>query len=219
MNIYIFFFIFIKMDKLIHIQLKQQTPEWINYRYSVITATDIGTILGYNEKFGRTTLELLNNKVNKTSVNIDNENTRWGNTNESIAVNKYEKKKKCTVKLFDIIQHKTIPHYAFSPDGIVFHDDNNVTIIEVKCPLKRKITSGGIPDYYYAQVQWQLFIMNSYGFNCICDFVEYKPASISHTKKDILSIKSIELDTEWIEDNLYLIEEFYTNYTTMIKKL
>ena len=51
---------------------------------------------------------------------------------------------------------------AGSVDGVTVSqtNPNNINIIEVKCPLFRRIKYGVIPEYYYPQVQMNIHILN-----------------------------------------------------------
>ena len=71
--------------------------------------------------------------------------------------------------------------------------------MEVKCPYRRQIIDGYIPECYFPQVQLNLFICNL----STADFIEYCP----RTNK--LNIVRIIKDMNWIETNVLTLIEFW----------
>ena len=91
---------------------------------------------------------------------------------------------------------------AGSPDGIaesVYNPDEEPVLLEVKCPYRRQIKGGYIPNYYYPQVQLNLFICDL----SIADFIEFCP------KTNKLNIVRIAKDMDWINNNVPILIKFW----------
>jgi hypothetical protein len=94
-----------------------------------------------------------------------------------------------------------------SPDGIavdrVLTEDSVLSQVEVKCPLRRKIKHGQIPEYYFPQVQLNMFILDLE----VTDFIEYIPTGIG--KGVELNIVRVYRDEEWFEKNFPVLQKFW----------
>lgn len=141
-----------QVKKLLKIpKIEQKTPEWYAARNNLITASDFAQALGEG-KFG-TQAQLIEKKVfvDNQKPFVSNMFFDWGNLFEPVANAIYAHMKNATVHEFGLLIH---PRHAFlgaSPDGIT----EDGIMLEIKCPLKRKIT-GEIPKQYYYQIQGQL---------------------------------------------------------------
>lgn len=204
--------------------IPQHSKEWYNKRLTMITASDCGTILGYN-KYSNID-NLLNNK--KNNIKIDNEYTKHGNYYEPIAIKIFEKKHNLKVYPIGLLIHKKYPYIGASPDGILV----NNKILEIKCPLKRKI-NGNISLNYYAQVQLQLEVTNidkAYFYEC--EFKEYDNKNSCNSyfsgfnknngkywnlENDNLLI--IERNTKWFNDNISKFISFYSKLNNKKRKI
>lgn len=82
---------------------------------------------------------------------------------EPVASAIYAKMHNVILHEFGLIQHPKYTFLGASPDGIT--DDG--VMLEIKCPMKRKIT-GEIPTQYYYQIQGQLDVC---GLD-ECDYLE-----------------------------------------------
>lgn len=146
-------------------KIEQKSEEWYNIRRNMITASDFAQALGKG-KFG-TQKQLIQKKVmpreNETAISNTNPFFKWGHMFEPVACSIYEKMKNVTVHEFGLIQHPQYSFFGASPDGIT--DDG--VMLEIKCPLKRKLT-GEIPTQYYYQIQGQLDVC---GLDD-CDYLE-----------------------------------------------
>ena len=97
--------------------------------------------------------------------------------------------------------HPTIDFLAGSPDDITYDG----IVIEVKCPLMRRIKMGEIPAHYKAQI-----LMNME----ICDldkgvFIEYRPAHLNEDKNYILNVVHIDRDKKWFEEIFPTLKVFW----------
>lgn len=148
----------------------QKSEEWLKQRSEMITASDIGAVLGKSKYSSKN--EVLKNKLFGRTY-FSNQATKHGELYEPVATHFYE-----TIKNTKIYEVGCIPHSHFSfmgasPDGISTHFD----LLEIKCPLSRKITIIP-PEYYYHQVQMQLECIGLYK----CDFLQCIIKEISYTE-------------------------------------
>ena len=128
-------------------QYEQRSPEWFEQRRNAITASDMPTVLKENEY--KTPWSLLLDKCDSNPKPfIGNEATRWGTHYEDTAIEKYSEIKNKKVLAFGLLIHPDYPWLGGSPDGIT----TDGILLEVKCPLKRKIVHGEVPHHYLSQV-------------------------------------------------------------------
>lgn len=144
------------VQKLLKIpKIEQKSQEWYLIRQNLITASDFAQALGQG-KFGNQT-EIIKKKVkpsDESTTSFSNPFFKWGNMFEPVANDIYSKMH-YDVKIheFGLIQHSKLSYFGASPDGI---SDTGI-MLEIKCPYKRKIESGGeVPKQYYYQIQGQL---------------------------------------------------------------
>jgi len=145
----------------------QKSEEWYTLRRERITASDGGTIIGWNKY--NSPYECLLKKIEEPPF-CGNENVFHGNKYEDTAALLYQDRMNVQMYNFGLLPHPTCPFLGASPDVIIdeykldgIHKTNLVgRMIEIKCPSRRKIiTSGEIFDnqcskYYWVQVQLQL---------------------------------------------------------------
>ena len=135
------------------IEVQQGSQEWLSLRKKKITATDAGIILGINP--WKTKQMLWQEKVGLKEPDKMNEKMARGISLEPIALDAF-----C----------KTVG-YKLSPTVLV-HDSNswamasldgmseNGQLVEIKCGQKsyEQAKQGVIPDYYYSQMQHQMYV-------------------------------------------------------------
>lgn len=202
-----------KIEKLQKIpQHEQRSPEWFAQRYTKLTSSDAATVLGTNP-YSKPN-ELLFKKCGyDPKPFISNVATLHGQKYEDTAIELYCR---ITGKFnynFGCIcytdVHKDFDNYdsrydflAGSPDGIVeslYDKDEEPILLEVKCPYRRPIKDGYIPEYYYPQVQLNLFICDL----SIADFIEFCP------KTNKLNIVRIAKDINWINKYIPILINFW----------
>ena len=145
----------------------QRSVAWFAMREGKITASDGGTALGLNDY--EQPYKLILKKI--TDVPFEsNKFCYHGTKYEEIAALIYQDKFDVLVTEFGLMGHSKYHFLGASPDGIcspyrldgVHKSDMVGTMLEIKCPVSRKIVNygpirGGIcPIYYWAQVQLQL---------------------------------------------------------------
>lgn len=136
------------------IDLEQDSQEWLEWRHTVLGASDASTLLGIN-KF-KDPLTFVQEKLSpELPVFETNEHIERGKALEPEArelletIVGYKFEPKCMVS-------KDYPIISASLDGINFEEE---VICEIKCPKSLWYTKKhGIPDYYKAQMNQQLFV-------------------------------------------------------------
>lgn len=192
----------------------QRSDEWFQLRTKFLTSSDLGTVLGKNKY--KTATELFNEKTGITKKDfIDNDAIRHGVKYESEAIDLY-----CKLLNRSAYEIGLVPFDAFresdpaldcsflagSVDSVtVGKDPNSINIIEVKCPLYRRIKYGVIPDYYYPQVQMNIHILNvKYG-----DYVEYVPSNTQGNSMPLMNIVRVYRDEDWLRSVQPTLKTFW----------
>lgn len=196
-----------KIHELLKIpQYEQRSPEWFKQRENKLTSSDAATALGINP-YQKSTEVLFKKCGQDLNPFVGNVATLHGQKYENEAIEKY-----CNITgqvnyNFGLIAHEDVyknkDYYwlAGSPDGIsLSKTDLNAKpiLLEVKCPYKRVIKQGCIPDYYFPQVQLNMFICDLE----IADFIEYRPPNE-------INIVRINRDELWLKENLKKLENFW----------
>ena len=178
-------------------QYEQRTNEWYNQRRGALTASDVPTALGDNKY--KSAWQLLLDKCGAGKPFTGNEATRWGNYYEDIAIEKYSKIKNKKVLSFGLIIHPEHTWLGGSPDGIT----TDGILLEVKCPLRRKIIQGEVPEHYIAQVLLNLEICNLEEAH----FIEFIPGRSDDDFE--INIVTVLRDRNWFAEKLPILREFW----------
>lgn len=191
-----------QVKKLLEIpQYEQRSEEWFAQRRDKLTSSDVDTVLGYN-KYSKPN-DVLFKKCGVAKPFEGNDATRHGQKYEDEAIEHYCKLHNKKTKSFGLLPHPTIDWLGGSPDDITYDG----IVIEVKCPLYRKIVPGTIPKHYLAQVKMNMEI-------CDLDkavFIEYRPAHMTSDKKMILNIVHVDRDKKWFEEVFPELETFWND--------
>lgn len=165
-------------------QPEQLSQDWFDMRHNMITASNVGAIIGYCKY--QKPKDIILKKCGLSSFK-GNKFTFHGQMYEPIATSIYESRFKTTVIEFGLIQHETLPIIGASPDGITTQG----IMIEIKCPYTRKL-NGNIMDKatlgYYAQIQTQLEVCDleeCHFWECAFDVYGYKDLSEYNNDKYI----------------------------------
>ena len=183
-------------------QHEQRSPEWFAQRKGKLTSSDAAAVTGKNPYC--TYDELLLKKCGIEKPFVGNVATLHGQKYEDPAIELYCRVTGRRNYNFGLINYTDVnsefEHYntdhdflAGSPDGIaesIAEPDSEPVLLEVKCPYRRKIKMGYIPEYYVPQVQLNLYICNLK----TADFIEYCP------KTETLNIVRIYRDTKWLNE-------------------
>ena len=188
-----------EVQKLLQIpQTVQRSPEWFEQRNNAITASDIPTALGENKY--KSAWSLLMDKCNANPKPfVGNNATRWGTHYEDTAIEKYSELRGKEVLSFGLLIHPEYSWLGGSPDGIT----KDGILLEVKCPLSRKIVHGEIPEHYKSQVLLNLEICNLE----MAHFIEFVPGSSDDNFE--INIVEIPRDREWFAEKLPIMKEFW----------
>lgn len=131
----------------------QGSQEWLNWRKSHLTASNIPAVMG--EDPWRTPLDVFL-EITGMVIKTPNEAMQRGTELEPFARRAYEEYTGIAVEP-DVIEHPKHKFLGASLDGISF---NHKYIAEFKCPGENsffKMKANGIPRHYWIQVQSQLF--------------------------------------------------------------
>jgi putative phage-type endonuclease len=196
-----------KIEKLLKIpQYEQRSAEWFKQRENKLTSSDAATALGINP-YQKSTEVLFKKCGQDLNPFVGNVATLHGQKYEDEAIQKYCKITGQINYNFGLIAHEDVynnkDYYwlAGSPDGIALStSDVNAKpiLLEVKCPYKRVIKHGEIPDYYFPQVQLNMFICDL----DLADFIEYRPPNE-------INIVRVNRDEKWLSENLKKLELFW----------
>jgi putative phage-type endonuclease len=193
----------------------QRSDEWFQQRENMLTSSDAATVLDINPY--QKSHEVLFKKCGyDPKPFIGNVATLHGQRYEDYAIDKYCRVTGSKNYNFGLIGYDQVVRdnydetYSFlggSPDGIVLTQDNDVILLEVKCPYRRKIILNKCPAQYYPQVQLNLFIANLK----IADFIEYVPESAHQSEQ--LNIVRIHRNDNWLSENLPKLRDFWVDVT------
>lgn len=191
-------------------QITQRTPEWYRARKTLITASEAAAALDIKPfaSFAGSPRALLMAEKRRPAdaPGIDNVFTRHGQKYEDEARDIYCEMTGETAYELGLLIHPDIPWIGCSVDGVT----DAGYVLEIKCPLSRKIEPGVVPHHYYPQVQICMEI---------CDleetkFIQYKPAAITWPRDPEFVVTSVPRSREWFADVLPKLREFYEEMTT-----
>ena len=194
-------------------QFEQRSPEWFNQRKDKLTSSDAATVLDMNP-YSKPN-ELLYQKCGIERPFVSNAATLHGQRYEDTAIEIYCRITGKVNYNFGLLcycdihkdysdYNKELDFLGGSPDGIAESIDNpeiEPILIEVKCPYRRKIVDGLIPNCYIPQVQLNLLICN---LN-VADFIEYSPMD------NKINIVRIYRDNYWLNKNIPILCNFWKN--------
>ena len=156
----------------------QRTPEWYQFRWNLITASNAWKAFESQSTINQLIYEKCQ-PIKKfdgdgdEDVKMVNTTTslHWGQKFEPLSVLIYEHKYNTQVEDFGCIQHKTYKFIGASPDGIIVDKncDRYGRMLEIKNVVSRDIN--GIPKKeYWVQMQLQMEVCDLDE----CDFLETK---------------------------------------------
>lgn len=175
-------------------QLKQNTPEWLEFRKSHIGASDAPVIMQVSPF--KTPLQLYEDKLDLVPKQQMNAAMQRGHDLEPEALKAFEAETGILM-MPRIVVSKKIPYMMASVDGMSLDDS---AIVEIKCPgAADHITAlaGMVPEHYYPQLQHQMFV---------CDLDE---AYYFSYRPDSHKLITVPRDNDYIEKMLLAEAEFY----------
>jgi putative phage-type endonuclease len=154
----------------------QRTPEWYQFRWNLITASNAWKAFETPSSINQLIYEKcqpLKSADDEEEVKMINVNSpmHWGQKYEPATVMVYEHNYNTTVEDFGCIQHPVYSFVGASPDGIVVNHDSDRfgRMLEIKNVVSREIN--GIPKKeYWTQMQLQMEVCDLDD----CDFLETK---------------------------------------------
>lgn len=183
-------------------QPEQRTPEWFEARKGKLTGSIIDSILGRSKYQSRT--DTLMKKLGIGKKFTGNTATKHGEKYEDEAIDLFCKKMGMSNLNFGLLPHPEIEYLAGSPDGITYCGK----VLEVKCPLYRKIKIGEVPEHYLAQIYINMEIAGlDEGY-----FIEYAPTSVTKSDDYILNIVNVKKDPNWFKEIKPELDKFYDEY-------
>jgi putative phage-type endonuclease len=178
---------------------EQRSEAWLKMRGNMLTASDVASAIGTNKY--QTPEDLLLKKCGIGEKFTGNAATEWGTQQEPVAIKMFEEQYGEKVHELGLIPHEKYPWLGGSPDGLT---DTNC-LVEIKCPMNRKIIPGEVPLHYQAQVQTCMEIMDLES----CFFVQYQPIEISWPKEAVFDVTIVKRDREWFNTYLPVMKEFW----------
>ena len=177
----------------------QRSEAWLKLRGNMLTASDAASAIGTNSY--QTPDDLLLKKCGIGEKFTGNEATEWGTKMEPVAIKLFEEEYGEKVNELGLIPHPDHPWLGGSPDGLT---DTNC-LVEIKCPMRRKIIPGQVPLHYQAQIQLCMEIMDVES----CFFVQYAPIEISWPNEAVFDVTVVPRDREWFAKYLPVMKEFW----------
>jgi putative phage-type endonuclease len=176
---------------------EQRSEAWLKLRGKMLTASDAATAIGVNpyEK----PVDLILKKCGHKKFG-GNRATFHGNKWEDVARDIYCEKYNEVAHEIGLYPHPTIDWLGGSPDGIT----ESGKLIEIKCPLSRKITPE-VPVYYMPQLQLLMEILNLEE----AVFIQYKPAEIAWPGPEEFVVTEVKRDREWFKEQLPVMDAFW----------
>jgi putative phage-type endonuclease len=155
----------------------QRTPEWYQFRWNLITASNAWKALETQSSINQLIYEkcqpLKTAQDPEEEIKMINVNSplHWGQKYEPLTVMIYERDYNTTVEDFGCIRHEQDSFLGASPDGIIVDKTSGRfgRMLEIKNVVSREIT--GIPKKeYWTQMQLQMEVCDLDD----CDFLETK---------------------------------------------
>lgn len=175
----------------------QRSDEWLSLRGNMLTASDAATAIGDNPYEKAEDLILKKCGHNKFH---GNEFTAHGNKYEDEARDIYCEKYNEKCHEIGLHPHPKYTWLGGSPDGLT----ESGKLVEIKCPMKRKITPE-VPKYYMPQLQLLMEILDLEE----AVFIQYKPTEITWPKEAEFVVTEVKRDRQWFQDKLPMMDELW----------
>ena len=175
----------------------QRSEEWLALRGNMLTASDAATAIGVNPYEKPEGLILKKCGHNKF---FGNQATEHGNKFEDEARDIYCAKYGEVAHEIGLHPHPVHKWLGGSPDGIT----ESGKLLEIKCPLKRKITPE-VPVYYMPQIQLLLEILNLEE----AVFIQYKPYELTWPGPQEFCVTEVKRDRQWFAEQLPVMDALW----------
>ena len=177
----------------------QKSEEWLALRGNLLTASDCATAIGKNKY--ETPDDLLRKKCGVGEKFTGNEATRHGEKYEDEARILFEERYNEVVHEIGLVPHPVHKFLGGSPDGV----SESGLLIEIKCPMQRKIIPGEVPEHYLPQLQLCMEILDLEEAR----FIQYKPAETNWPRPEEFDVTVVKRDREWFKKYLPVMKEFW----------
>jgi len=181
----------------------QGSPEWFESRRNLITASNIGAILGAKGCFMSANEYCAQLCGWKKPLNeFAMEAMKYGNDLESEIREWHEHQIGEKIYEFGCKRHEQLPWLGGSPDGIT----ESGILCEYKAPFKKHVDENTLPtEQYVCQVQvlMEIFDLES------CHFIWYLPPSRTGTSESIAYLHIIKRDREWFKSIVPKLLDFW----------
>jgi putative phage-type endonuclease len=171
--------------------VEQGTPEWQALRIGKLTASRVADMLATvktGESMSRKNLRadlIAERLTGNKNDSYTNSAMNWGVETEPQARVAYEVFSDTLVDQIAFVDHKTIPNFGCSPDGLVDEDG----LIEIKCPNTSThleyLETRKPPTKYMTQMMSQMSVTGRKW----CDFVSFDPRLPDGLKLLVVRIK------------------------------
>lgn len=160
------------------VEVDQQTPEWLQMRCGMFTASRAADVItklkkgDYRKSRQDYLWELVCERLTgRAEEHFVTPAMDWGTENEPWARAAYELAMDCEVEPGQFAIHPTIEYFGASPDGLVGDDG----VIEIKCPNAGThigyLKAGVVPEEYKPQMLAQMACAERKW----CDFISFDP--------------------------------------------
>lgn len=181
------------------IELEQGSPEWLEWRKGLLTATDAASIMGISPY--QTAYQCWHVKLGRSPGQKVNAAMRRGQADEPRAREMFN-------ALYDMImipcciESDEYPHMGASLDGL---SECGKYILEVKSQSIKKIKENGIPHHHFAQIQHQFMCTDKKAEKCFYETIE----------GDEIFILEVFPDNQFQKDYQKSAEEFWRKIILM----
>lgn len=181
----------------------QRSDAWFEARKEMLTGSRIAASLGIDPRTSQN--DLLLKSIGLGTPTPENSFTRaaldWGIEHEPHAIAAYEELSGEKVEKFSLVRHEKVPWLGGSPDGIVLTKTGKLLLIETKCPWKRKIVYGKVPEYYLPQLYVNMRCAKIHE----AVYIEYVPGQE-------LNVVHVPFDNQWWAENWPKLVRYWNRY-------
>jgi putative phage-type endonuclease len=168
----------------------QKSDEWLQLRGNMLTASDAAVATGNNPYSSED--EFILSKCGHRTF-FGNDATKHGEKYEDEARDKWCAMTGEVCHEIGLFPHPKYNWLGGSPDGIT----ESGKLVEIKCPLKRKITPE-VPEHYMPQLQLLMDILDLDE----AVFIQYKPSEVTWPAPEEFVVTHVPRDYTWMEENL-----------------
>lgn len=180
------------------------SSEWLEYRRKGIGGSDIAAICGISK--WKRPIHVYLDKIGELPESEFSEAAEWGNRLEPLIAEKFaDQHPEWAVTKKDLIYSHPDYEWALGNiDRMLICPNRGRGILEIKTAneyLRQEWDNGNIPDYYYVQLQWYLFITG-------LDWGYFATLIGGNKYREF----EVQRDEEMIEQILRLASDFWNNH-------